>query len=526
MDVGSTINIYGNLFGWHVYDMMYDFFISTGLWLIPFFIMFYQVFKNRGYGDSDVYDPKNAMIAMEMKVYGALIVIFLFFVPYVSVSSLDFKYYDGTNTQTAGNTNTTFDGLEDNIPSDVKIPVGWYGVLYLSTGLRNVLKEVLPTDIKARDLMYQNQQVDLDDPALKAELQDFEQRCRQPAQARLNAIRNTYPDTVIGQQLDAYQKTKKDDIANQGKIKSFIKGSTDHWMILERYPGNKYFMDTLYDDSKLCKVGDDPYTTACIPKTNNPLTPPNGTDCATWWEGTLGNGINDKLGDAFDKAPDIISVNEDAYVASKLMALGGTQKGGEKGLNDKKGDWFQWGSEKALGVMLNVSNFINSATNAVIRFALPIIQGLALMVIFMLLVLFIVVGQYSLPQMASLAILLFGISFLNGIWHIIAWIDNVMLLAMNGGIYGVVELIDSAFSLERAVWNLVVFASYIFLTIFWLRFMMSLGAAGGTAVESTMHSAAGMHGSAMMGGRMYGAGKKGINAGKASVSKAKSKVSL
>ncbi|MCF6204053.1 MAG: conjugal transfer protein TraG N-terminal domain-containing protein [Methylococcaceae bacterium] len=495
MDVGSTINIYGNLFGWHVYGLLYEFVVSTGLWLIPFFIFLYQTFVDRGYGESDNYLPKNALISMEKKVYTSLIVIAVFFTPVVSMSKTSFVYNDGTKIQAAGATDSRLDGLNSSIPASVKIPAGWYTVMLFTSSLNGVVKKILPNQYQVRDLMYDMQQVSLEDAELQAQINDFEARCRQPAQGRLNAIRQYFPDSKIGKKLSKYQKDTQVDIESKNAIIKFLDGGTDHWRILEKYPGNNYFMETLYDDTLLCAIGENPNTSNCIPKTSNPLSPPDGKTCKSWWASDL----KGKLGTAFGKAPSILSINDDMFVSSKLMALGGSTKGGEKGVGNKEGNLWQWGEEKATGLMLNVANFINSATNSAVRFALPIIQGMILMIIFMVLVLFILIGKYDLSKMAGIIILLFGITFLTSIWNIIGWIDNIMLLTIHGGVKGVFEYVGDAFSLELAVWNIVVFFAYGAATVFWIRFIGELGASGS-------HAASGMMGGVRDAGNSMGKG--------------------
>ena len=492
MDVGSSINIYGHLFGWHVYDMLYTFVIATSIWTIPFFIIFYSVFVYKGYGESDSYNAKNALVAMEKYVYTTLIVIAIFFTPSININKLKMTYNDGAKIQTTGNTNTRFDGLKDSVPNSVKIPGGWYIILFSSSAFNGVIKSILPNQFQARDLMYDMQQVSLDDPQLQSELNDFERKCRQPAQARLNAIRTNYPDSKIAIKLNKLTvDTQKDVEGVWSKIENFMGGGTDHWKIIEKYPGNLYFMDTLYNDSLLCKTGQDPKTTACIPKTSNPLNPPAGKDCKSWWDGAgfgLGTGIVDKLEDAFGKVP-FGGIDEDMFVAAKLMTLGGNSNTGEKGVGNKGGDLYQWGEEKTAGLMVNISNVINSATNSVVRFALPVAQGIVMMLVFMLLIIFILFSGYNLPKIAGLAILLFGVSFLTAIWNIIGWIDNVMLLVIHGGAVGLIERFSDVFSLEQAVWDLVVFSAYGFSSFFWLRFIAALGASGASGVEAMTNTA-------------------------------------
>lgn len=82
-------------------------------------------------------------------------------------------------------------------------------------------------------------------------------------------------------------------------------------------------------------------------------------------------------------------IDEDMFVAAKLMTLGGNSNTSEKGVGNKEDDLYQWGEEKSADLMINIANVINSTTNSVVRFALPVAQSIAMMLIFMLLIIFI-----------------------------------------------------------------------------------------------------------------------------------------
>jgi hypothetical protein len=202
-------------------------------------------------------------------------------------------------------------------------------------------------------------------------------------------------------------------------------------------------------------------------------------------------------------------IDEDMFVAAKLMTLGGNSNTGEKGVGNKEGNLWQWGEEKSAGLMTNIANVVNSATNSVVRFALPVVQGITMMLIFMLLIIFILFSRFNIAQMAGLAILLFGISFLTSIWNIIGWIDNVMLLVIHGGAVGLVERVTDVFSLEQAVWDLVIFSAYGFSSFFWLKFIAVLGATGTEAVGA-MIGTAGMTSAVSKGNQMRKEAQKNL----------------
>lgn len=508
MDVGSSINIYANLFGWHIFDLIYDFMVGTGIILIPFMILLYNAFMARDEGNR--YDPVSALISIELRAYIAVALLIIFMVPKVSANKLLFVYDDGAKIQKTGTTGTTFDRYAGDIPSEVKIPFGWYAVLYASSGFTKTIKSMLPTGLQARQVMYQLQQANMDDPKLQAELDKFEKQCARPARARLTEIMR-HPDYKLAQKFDSIIKDVQKNVKDQWKLSAAIKG-TDSWKIAAIYPGNELFMDYLYDDELLCKIdllnpanSENPKTSVCIPQTSAALTPAKGGDCKKMWKGGwggFGNGLVDRL-QKYYKDSNFNIQNEDSFIYGRLTS--GTLHMNEKGIGNINGSFWQWTSEKIGAIFLNIGNLFSDMFNSIIRFLLPIALGITTLLFIVLMPILIIFGQYSIGNIMKLGVTYFGLAFLPGIWHIAAWVDQVMLVA----VYGAQGIIEGAGSMRAAVIGLVSLGVYTTFTWLWLGFLRELGGyathvlsattSRTTGEASSSHASGANHG--MRGGR-------------------------
>ena len=177
VDVGTKFNIYGNLFGWSIYDNIYDFIVGTGLWIIPFLFMLYTVMTSREEGNK--YDPVSAQISLELRVIPAILMVFIFFVPVVNANKIDMIYNDGVKNLKSGDTGTTFDKFDVDIPATVKVPAGWYAILAASSGFTKALKSILPTGLHAREILYEINHITIDNPDIQRSLNNFEKQYKQ-----------------------------------------------------------------------------------------------------------------------------------------------------------------------------------------------------------------------------------------------------------------------------------------------------------------------------------------------------------
>ena len=112
--------------------------------------------------------------------------------------------------------------------------------MWLTSGMNHLMKVILPTSEDVRNLMYQQQQMALDDPEVRKEFAAFENHCLIPANIRYNVIKKKYPTSNINLKfLEIQQATS-------------IK---DAYKVAPTYPGNLFYMDYLYNNN-VCSASD------------------------------------------------------------------------------------------------------------------------------------------------------------------------------------------------------------------------------------------------------------------------------
>ncbi|KAG1661888.1 hypothetical protein GQR58_021162 [Nymphon striatum] len=243
-------------------------------------------------------------------------------------SNASFVYNDGVNEQTNGSTGTTYDQLAATMPSEmVKIPAGWYAIIWLTSGVNQLVKVILPTGADIRGLMYQQQQMSIDDPE--------------------------YPTSQMNAQFVALQAATSEE---------------DAYKVAPTYPGNLFYMDYLYNNN-VCSAADvSGLDSLCIPKTGGILSPQNAgygqTSCATWWDSSLKDKVaNDFAGNNLSIAGGTWATvfSTDNTVNRLIFGKLGQSNANvsESGLGDSNGgDWgWGWFKEKVAAVAVAIGGF-------------------------------------------------------------------------------------------------------------------------------------------------------------------------
>jgi hypothetical protein len=491
MDVGSSFRIYGDYFGWYVFDQLYAFLIVTGLWTVPFLFYFYQAFfGNRGGGEGYAFKPFASLKTFEMLLYPGIVIFFLFMYPLVPANNASFVYNDGVTEQTNGATGTTYDQLAETMPSEtIRIPAGWYAIMWLTSGVNQLVKVILPTGADIRGLMYQQQQMSIDDPEVRKEFAAFENHCLIPAHIRYNIIKQKYPTSQMNAQFVAIQAATSEE---------------DAYKVAPTYPGNLFYMDYLYNNN-VCSAADvSGLNSLCIPKTGGILSPQNAgygqTSCASWWA----NDLKDKV--ANDFAGNNLSIaggtwatvfSSDNTVNRLIFGKLGQSNSNvsESGLGDSNGgDWgWGWFKEKVAAVAVAIGGFFMQFPTTVIKFMLPIILAASIMILIIVMPIFIVFALYRPEKLMTLVVLFFGVSFIPAIWYIAAWIDIVVLKV----IWGDRTFIEGVFSLGHGIWNIFSLAIYYYFTKWWLQYLTTIGARAASGITEMTSDGVSSGGKAM-----------------------------
>jgi len=514
MDVGSSFEIYGNLFGWYVNNQIVAFIVNTGLWILPFFLILYSaVWGNRGGGEGHNYNPVGTLINLEIQFYLGIFVVALFLAPVVSVDKTKFTYNNGVRVLTGGNTYSTFDTAMNNMPNTVKIPPAWYGILVITSGFNQVFKTVLPTGQQSRALTNSVKQLKIKDSNVAHRYSDFQNYCILPAAKRYKTLMAKHSDSNLARAI----RTEFNTIEAGIDAKNQYTG--DEYKVSPTSAGNvAYTTYNLYSNNinDICPASDPrgvAGSTLCIPVGIQSVPEPQliqakGTnlDCKTWWNSTTtnkttGQGLNKLIYEDFNgqiNAWDHITAGFKGIMINSPKLLHATLQrtqinGGirTKGLNDKSG--FA-GAKQNIGEFLTAigmswDNFKNATfSNQVIRFGLPIAHGVIVMFFIIILPILVVFGRYQPQAVGTLVITYFGLIFLSGIWHFIAWMDNVLIAAFFG---------DQAWynpsnmaSLTRQLWDAFVMGAYVIFSLMWFFFVKELGGAASRGLANVLSAGA------------------------------------
>lgn len=494
MDVGSSFSIYGNLYGWYANQQLVNFIIVTGFWIIPYFFIFYQsVWGSRADGES--YSPVSTLVKLEYHVYISLFVIALFLNPTVSISKLNFIYNNGTTTEDVESTSTSFADLARNAPSTVEIPPAWYGMIVFTNAFNGVLKTILPTGTTMRQLMHQLQQVKVDDPALQKQYADFQEHCLNPAQANY-ALVMSLPQSRLAQAINS-------DIADYNATNP---DPSESWKINPHYAGNEIYQSYFYGGVAPCPQTDENGTgSMCMPLNSQALTPymmEEGLSCGDWWatdgltaddyvvggytifsgsslRRQIASELNSSMG-VVDGAVGFIEFDNDKNLYAAMQRTESLKLASATGLNNKSGSFLQGVAEYFSAATATGGNVFSEFTTTIIRFVLPLLQGIIAMVVIIFLPILIVFSSYSVEKALSLAVTFFGLLLLPGVWHLITWLDQVVLQS----IWGELSFLESTFNVGKAAWDLVMLSSYFLFTYLWFGLVSSMGGGLSRALAS------------------------------------------
>ncbi len=193
MNVGSLLEIYTTMFGWSIYNAMFDLFRATGLILVPFIIMLVKNWKEPLQSQND----KAASVVSQSRVtidsMAMLAVFMLAVVPILGLGVNEVRYRVACTDQTGGtdvytdvvgsSTGTTYDASLAAI-NNVRIPVLWMLVMQVGSGVNAALSSsfLCFEDIKGLDQQLRN--LTIKDQSLRREYFRFANECYLPAKSK------------------------------------------------------------------------------------------------------------------------------------------------------------------------------------------------------------------------------------------------------------------------------------------------------------------------------------------------------
>lgn len=212
MRFGSLIEIYTTIYGWELYGVLAEIFMSTGLFLVPFAVIIYRNWTGPAASQENRAASATSLSRMQLDIYVTLLVMLLAFFPLINLNISAMSY--GSVCMTANQRvdeqlrefgQTTY---ATSSSSNTKVPVFWYLAMSLGSGINYSTIASFPciTDIPALDSNLRNMQIT--DPAVKAEYNQFINDCYMPAKRKFKEMmnnRSAYSERKLKWAQDKYE---------------------------------------------------------------------------------------------------------------------------------------------------------------------------------------------------------------------------------------------------------------------------------------------------------------------------------
>jgi len=463
--VQSYPELYTMLLGWQLYDQIWEILSKTGLAFLPFIGI---VLKNiaQPYASQETKDAGGTSLRrMELDFLVTLLLIFFAVSPVLKLDPKVVSYtpvcqMDGKqNTYHPGNTGTTYDKAFTVPPGDLRLPIWWYAVISMSEGITAGASTLVSCAPHLREMVTSVNMAKITDPALKQEVQQFQQDCYVPARTQYMTDLHTQSNTVssIHNLVSQY-------------------GAAD-----TEWPGSRSFSQTYYQNQRASQpiTGFAYQASQDINADTNADNPPaySTPNCATWWNDS-NSGLKNKL--AHLLPPNFIQQYDPYYKEDPkrqddlLKQLLFTNTGYDKA-NETVGDISYSHLATGLGSWLQAAEGYPKIYAA--AQAAPIIQAMLLLMVYAFLPLALVFTGYKPSSFISGAVIIFSLIFWSFIWQLVTWTDSALISALYGD-----ELFSHA-SPNAVLADITMGMMIVVAPLFWFSFMGSMGVVAGDLVS-------------------------------------------
>ena len=531
MQLDSYLEIFTTLYGWAFANIIGELITGTGLIIIPFALIIFNGWRQAKEQGMQSGGVLGVIESVQTQLIIALFVFSVCFAttPLAHLSSTHLEFTPtasienpapetGTATSGAGTFNEAMQDAADGSMSDVgslsQVPLWWYAVMSVSSGINNAVKKGLLNG--SRDFRMVNdaaQMATIENPVALKAAQDFYNQCFLPARSRYMNM-NAADISPAGQaMLDAdnpdYGPSEVDWIGSQ-----FFREEPrfyDSMRSVEPVVGFPvdFARDTDYYNPS--SGAEPPYPGAVNPEWGRPT-------CNQWWEDPQ-NGVRAKLvGETTfwkrvkDRASNIGSWRNGDEVDQDFSRLASAKSNLQMvDSNNLFGSGLSGGMSRvwrgAVGTLstigVTMAAFLASIVMTPLMTALPMIQALVLMGLYMFLPLMMFLGGFSLRAMLYGAVALFTVKMWAALWFISSWVDAHLIEAMYPGGMGhqaIMDVLKIAFTAEsvseahlykRALLNILVMTLYIGLPVIWTTMMGWVGMRMGGQLDGMITSTSG-----------------------------------
>lgn len=487
MNITLTVDHYYEYFltilGWVISNGIWDLLTQTGIMAIPFLVHIISSFlKVREQGDDE--GNKGRLLAswLENKIYTSLVVMMMTCVPLFNVSYNTLQFNTERMRQCGFTvykaSETGLSGLSSELGGkSPALPLWWAFTYTVGKGLTHGSIAALPCKPDLRQVRFEIQNTQITSPVLRQEVLDFVQQCFIPARAKIKR-----------QQLELDEEQSRDLDWIGSKLMQRTEGLYDAYRA--QTPRKQWPYDANRDQG--------------LPNTGNGGFP----SCKEWWsDGKIGlkaRLVEQVEPDTMTKLRKIWNSKEDYtdIVVRRLVspqniqastgrvyggygsANSGAVLGGNVSVRDAAAEGITF---IASGLGAKAGSIITAPVFDVIKQALPMVQGIILMVMTILIPLVAIVGSYNIQVIITLSLVQFATFFLSFWWELARWLDNWMINTMYSSeahssfnAYGIMNEADDG------ILGIVVNTMYIVLPALWMAALGWAGFRGGESISRVM----------------------------------------
>lgn len=462
MNVSSYLELYLGLFGWLMFDQIWDILTASGLAYLPFVGMLLKNIVKPIYQQDYQEASSTSLRTIELDICCMLTVVVLATQPLITLDFGSLSYTKacsaGTTTTAAkpGSTGTTFDQAFTATTlggNTAQVPVWWYGVLALSAGFDDAVINAVPCSADIRLTAYKMQNARVKDPLLRRQVQLFTNDCYSYAMSRYLESATPYPSPYPNEDLYWLGSSQ------------FTNGFYNDRRASENIPGFGYSAtrDLEYDPA------------VETPSYGKPT-------CNEWWKGTNASDPKYGLRQALLKQVDSNDFNN--FNSIFASTTGKTQTDAEdiaiKSLIGREKSYFnglhnlQNYNDRGLDVVNSAAGTLGGVLESLsfypkmymVKVAAPIVQASVLMVIYMLLPLVVLFSSYDIGVMVFMSVAIFSVKFWTVLWAVAHWLDNHLIAALKPDWVQLLETAQNNLVAEMVI-NFVTGGLFIGLPLLW-----------------------------------------------------------
>lgn len=218
MNTSSYLEAFLSIYGWMMYNVLYELFSMLWLIFLPFLRLAYTTFIDT------VADANNRSGEFKRGIIAFVAMLFAMFMALVPLDSMTIKdstvnsvcIPSGSKIQINGQQLT--ETFKFNINESGKVPLLPSLVMRLASGTNNVIYKTIPCTVSVNNFAGVIQTSEISNPELQKEVERFEQECIVPAETRLQRLEREAPKSYA-KMLENFKKT--DSKNGDGKLSSY-----------------------------------------------------------------------------------------------------------------------------------------------------------------------------------------------------------------------------------------------------------------------------------------------------------------